>query len=62
MELYKSTDNGFIWKLDEDDKRRNLTGCDYMMSDGHHTIYGMEPRLMDGEMQRIKNIKRTTIY
>ena len=62
MELYKSTDNGIIWKLDDDDKRRANTDRNYMMGNGRFTIYGNDPRFMDAEMARCMSITRTRIY
>lgn len=52
MELYKSTDNGIIYKLDDDDKRRYNTEQNFFMGNGHFGIYGNDPKWMDAEMAR----------
>ena len=61
MELYKSTDNGVIYKLDDDDKRRDNTDKNYFMGNGHFCFYGNDPLWMDVEMARCMSIKRTII-
>ena len=62
MELYKSTDNGVIWKLDDDDKRRANTDQNYMIGNGRSTIYGNDPRGIDAEMARCMRITKPNIY
>ena len=62
MVLHKSTDNGIIWKLDDDDKRRAKTDQNYMMGNGRFTIYGNDPRFMDAEMARCMSITKPIIY
>ena len=62
MTVHKSTGNGIIYKLDDDDKRRENTDRNYMMGNGHFTIYGNDPKTMDSEMARCMSIKRTIIH
>lgn len=62
MELYKSTDNGVIWKLDDDDKRRDNIDQNYMIGNGRFIIYGNDPRGIDAEMARCMSITKPRIY
>lgn len=62
MTIHRTTDNGIIWKLDADDKKRYNTDCDFTMGNRHYSIYGDNPRAMETEMERIMNTKTTIIY
>ena len=61
MIIHKLTDNGIIWKLDNDDKRKANTTCDFMMGNGHYTLYGGNPRAMDAGLARCMAIKKPII-
>ena len=58
MTIHKVTDNGIVWRLDAHDKREAGTDRDFMMGNGHFTLYGDNPRSMDAEMARCMSIKK----
>ncbi len=62
MTIHKVTDNGIVWRLDADDKRDAGTDSDFMMGNGHYTLYGDNPRAMDAEMALRMSIKKTIIH
>ena len=62
MKFVKSTDVGVIYKLDDEDKRRDNTECDYFIGNGHFSLYGNSVAYLQAEMARCMSITRPRIY